>query len=48
MFAQLRGSGDDRGDSNIANLLRNSEKQIHDLQRETGFDWYWRIYFALS
>jgi GT2 family glycosyltransferase len=44
MFGQLRGAGD----QNIADLLSKSEQQIHELQRETGFDWYWRLYFALS
>jgi GT2 family glycosyltransferase len=44
MFRQLRGSGDNA----VGALLLESERQIYDLQRETGFDWYWRIYFALS
>ncbi|MBV8847443.1 MAG: glycosyltransferase family 2 protein [Bryobacterales bacterium] len=26
-------------------LLEESERTIFDLQRHTGFDWYWRIYF---
>jgi GT2 family glycosyltransferase len=44
MFRQLR----EVGDSAIPEILRESEQQIFDLQRQTGFDWYWRIYFALS
>ena len=44
MFRQMRGAGDDA----IPGILLESEQQILELQRETGFDWYWRIYFALS
>lgn len=29
-------------------ILRESEKEIHDIQRRTGFDGYWRVYFALT
>ncbi|MCP5119851.1 MAG: glycosyltransferase family 2 protein [bacterium] len=29
-------------------ILRESEQQLHRLQRESGFDWYWRLYFALT
>ena len=43
MFRQMRGAGDDA----IPGILLESERQIFDLQRQTGFDWYWRIYFAL-
>jgi GT2 family glycosyltransferase len=44
MFREFRGTGD----ASIPRILRESERQILDLQRETGFDWYWRLYFALS
>ena len=44
MFRQMRGAGDDA----IPGILLESERQIFDLQRQTGFDWYWRIYFALT
>lgn len=44
MFRQMRGAGDGA----IPRILLESERQILELQRETGFDWYWRIYFALS
>ena len=29
-------------------VLRESENEIRQLQRETGFDLYWRLYFALT
>ena len=35
-------------DSRLREVLEASERQIHDLQQETGFDWYWRLYFALT
>jgi GT2 family glycosyltransferase len=28
-------------------VVADSERQIYDLQRRTGFDWYWKAYFAL-
>ncbi|MEO8125625.1 MAG: glycosyltransferase family 2 protein [Bryobacteraceae bacterium] len=44
MFRQMRGPGDNA----IPRILLESERQLRELQRQTGFDWYWRIYFALS
>ena len=32
----------------IAGILREAERDINRLQRQTGFDWYWRVYFALT
>jgi GT2 family glycosyltransferase len=32
----------------ILQVLANSEREIRDMQRRTGFDWYWRVYFALT
>ena len=29
-------------------ILRESEQQLHQLQKLTGYDWYWRLYFALT
>ena len=31
----------------LAAVLRQSEAELYRLQKETGFDWYWRIYFCL-
>lgn len=32
----------------IAEVLRESERTIEELQRASGFDWYWRLYFRLT
>jgi len=32
----------------IAGILSEAERDINRLQRQTGFDWYWRVYFALT
>ena len=29
-------------------ILRDSEREIRRVQRRTGFDWYWRVYFVLT
>lgn len=29
-------------------LFRYQERLIYELQKETGFDWYWRLYFWLT
>ncbi len=29
-------------------ILRESEHEIRRVQRRTGFDWYWRVYLALT
>jgi len=34
--------------SNFARLLYASELELLDLQRRLGFDWYWKLYFALT
>lgn len=28
-------------------FLQESERELYRLQKETGFDWYWRMYFGL-
>jgi GT2 family glycosyltransferase len=32
----------------LAKILRDSEHEIRRIQQVTGFDWYWRMYFALT
>jgi GT2 family glycosyltransferase len=32
----------------LSSLLEESEREIEDLQKATGYDWYWRLYFALT
>lgn len=31
----------------LREVLAKSEAELYRLQKETGFDWYWRIYFCL-
>jgi hypothetical protein len=56
-FAYLEGKLDglrrfhrSRGDSpaNLTAIVENSENEIREIQRLTGFDLYWRLYFALT
>ena len=39
-----KGVGPDR----LLQILQESENEIRHIQRQTGFDWYWRVYFALT
>ena len=32
----------------LVEILRESERDIVRVQRRTGFDWYWRVYLALT
>jgi GT2 family glycosyltransferase len=32
----------------LAVVLQETEHEIEELQRTTGYDWYWRLYFALT
>ncbi len=32
----------------LLRILQESENEIRHIQRRTGFDWYWRVYFALT
>ncbi|HUA19355.1 MAG TPA: glycosyltransferase family 2 protein [Bryobacteraceae bacterium] len=43
-FGQLRGEHQ----AGFAAVLEESESEIRELQRLTGFDLYWRLYFALT
>ncbi len=33
---------------NFRSILEQSEKEIREIQQQTGFDMYWRLYFALT
>lgn len=44
LFRRARG----RSAANLAAIVENSEKDIREIQRLTGFDLYWRLYFALT
>ena len=32
----------------LPSILDSGEREIYDVQRKTGFDWYWRWYFLLT
>jgi GT2 family glycosyltransferase len=46
-FRQVRNDAKSSA-SALSAILRESENEIHDLQRQTGYDLYWRLYFALT
>jgi GT2 family glycosyltransferase len=46
-FRQVRKDVGSSGGA-LSAILRESENEIHDLQRQTGYDLYWRLYFALT
>ncbi|HYL78689.1 MAG TPA: glycosyltransferase family 2 protein [Bryobacteraceae bacterium] len=43
-FREARGNSQD----NLPAVIEQSEAEIRELQRLTGFDLYWRLYFALT
>ena len=43
-FRSARGTSP----ANLAAIVERSEREIQDLQRLTGFDLYWKLYFALT
>jgi GT2 family glycosyltransferase len=47
-FGQLRGHSGANLPAGIAQILEQSEAELHEFQRLTGFDLYWRLYFALT
>ena len=46
-FASIRASRR-TPDGPLSRLLNSSEHEIFELQKMTGFDWYWKFYFALT
>lgn len=45
-FSEFRASCP--GLPSIGEILRKSERTLRELQDESGWDWYWRIYFTLT
>ncbi|HEX5226471.1 MAG TPA: glycosyltransferase family 2 protein [Bryobacteraceae bacterium] len=45
---QTRENPSARIPAGIAAILERSEREIYDIQKLTGFDLYWRLYFALT
>jgi hypothetical protein len=48
LFTRVRGNLGFAAASTGEGVLEESERQILELQRESGFDRYWRTYFWLS
>jgi GT2 family glycosyltransferase len=46
-FRSIRATDRTRG-GDLRRLLTTSEHEILELQKMTGFDWYWKFYFALT
>lgn len=47
LFPKIRAGVRSPGNA-LKSILHESENEIHDLQRQTGYDLYWRLYFALT
>jgi GT2 family glycosyltransferase len=47
-FRAVRAAAGGQGWSGIETVLEESEKELLRLQKQTGFDLYWRLYFALT
>ena len=45
-FRSMRGG--EVMDTPVRRLLTESEESIRNLQSRSGFDWYWKLYFALT
>jgi len=45
LWAEVRARQDH---PRLAELLHDSERQIRQLQKAAGQDWYWKLYFALT
>jgi hypothetical protein len=49
LFREVRGkSRPDFPAGTFCAILEQSEKEIREIQQLTGFDLYWRVYFALT
>ena len=47
-FGVVRAASCPDGHEDIGKIVDESERELLALQRETGFDLYWRLYFALT
>jgi GT2 family glycosyltransferase len=47
-FRKVRGRRGAHFAGTFSTILEKSEREIHDIQKVTGFDLYWRLYFALT
>jgi GT2 family glycosyltransferase len=50
-FRRMRAgiaSANEVAGARLAAILQQNEARIREVQERTGFDWYWRMYFALT
>jgi hypothetical protein len=47
-FRAMRPIGGGAGQDDIGSIVDESERELLVLQRQTGFDLFWRLYFALT
>jgi hypothetical protein len=47
-FRAMRPLGGGAGQDDIGSIVDESERELLALQRQTGFDLFWRLYFALT
>ena len=48
LFRAMRKTGPPASAQQLDSILSESEREIRELQQATGFDWFWRAYFALT
>jgi GT2 family glycosyltransferase len=48
LFRDVRASSRETETGDVRRIVEESEKDLLALQRQTGFDLYWRLYFALT
>jgi len=47
-FKAVRAAAGGRGSGDIVRILEQGERELLAIQERTGFDLYWRLYFALT
>jgi hypothetical protein len=47
-FRAMQPTGGGTGQDGIGGIVDESERELLVLQRQTGFDLFWRLYFALT
>jgi GT2 family glycosyltransferase len=47
-FRAARGASRPIGRTTLEHIANEQERMIRYIQRSTGFDWYWRLYFLLT
>jgi hypothetical protein len=47
-FNAVRAASSEPPGADVSAILEESERDLYQLQRKTGFDLYWKLYFALT